>query len=216
MSTAHNGMRNVLVALAMVVTAACHAQPQPPQQTGDPVAKEHNEMRTAVPLVRPLDPNDTAPIELEFEVAAQAHDPAPPVFIGVRLTGNDPSAVAEAAARLRTADISAEVHLFRLDPSGQTEVALVRSEWISRSEATSVALASNGLVPGLFSTSADVGSMQAAGLLAPGTEYRELAFADTPDLAAGRYRLVLTVVQHRAALADAKAELLVAYTTKSK
>lgn len=209
-------MRNVLVALAMAVTTACHAQPQPPQQTSDPVAKEHNEMRTEVPLVRPLDPDHDAPIELEFDVAAQAGDPAPPVFIGVRLTGSDPSAVAESAARLRTAGIPARVHLFRLDPSGQAEVALVRSEWVSRSEATSVALAADGLSPGLFSTSADVASLQAAGLLAAGAEYKELAFADTPDLAAGRYRLVLDIVEHRAALGDAKAELLVAYTAKSK
>lgn len=199
----------VLVACSM---AACPAQSQ---QAAGPVSKEQSGMRTAVPLVRPLDPNDSGPIELEFDVPAQAADASPPVFIGLRVTGNDPTAVADLADRLRAAGIGAAVRLSAVGPSRQ-DVTLLRSQWISRSEARSVALAADGLVPGLFATTADFGSMQAAGLLAPGAVYKELAFADTPHLPAGRYRLALRFMQHREVMSEAKAELLVAYTAKGK
>lgn len=173
-------------------------------------------MRTAVPLVRRLDPNETGTIELEFDVPAQVDDATPPVFIGVRLTGNDPTAVANAADGLRRANISTEVHLYRIQESGATTVRLERSQWVSRSEVESVALAEDGLVPGLSATDADFSTMQQAGLLAGGTVYQELDFAYTPNLPAGHYRVAIRFVQNREALFAEDAELLVAYTAKGK
>ena len=85
-------MRSVLMALALCTMTGC--QPQP-QQVSEPTAKEPSDMRTAVPLVRKLDPNQTGPIELEFDVPAWADNPAPPLFIGVRLTNVDPVAASE-------------------------------------------------------------------------------------------------------------------------
>lgn len=173
-------------------------------------------MRTTVPLVRPLDPNQTGPIELEFDVPAQPDDDAPPVFIGVRLAGDDSSAVYDLAEKLRRADVSAEVHLFRLLESGQIPVALERVEWTEPTEVTFLALAPDGSVPGLTAADADFSSMQAAGLILPGATYRELKFAGASNVPVGRYRAVIRFDLNRQALFDTNAELLIAYTHKGK
>ncbi|KAF1717142.1 hypothetical protein CSC74_08160 [Pseudoxanthomonas yeongjuensis] len=209
-------MRLALVALAMLVVTGCQQQPQQPQQASDPAAKEQSEMRTAVPLVRRLDPNETGPIELEFDVPAQPDDDAPPVFIGVRVTGDDSTAVFDAADRLRRADISAEVRLYRVQESGPVEVGLQRSQRVGRGEEEPVALSADGLAPRLFAFNADFSTMQAAGLLSEGAAYRELAFAYTPSIPAGRYRVAIRFGQNREALRAEEAELLVAYTAKGK
>ena len=173
-------------------------------------------MRTAVPLVRRLDPNETGTIELEFDVPAQADDAAPPVFIGVRLKGADPTAVADAADGLRRANISAEIHLYRIQESGTTTIRLERSQRIGYGQIEPRALSEDGLVPGLSAIDADFSTMQQAGLLAEGTVYQELDFAYTPNLPAGRYRTAIRFVQNREALFASDAELLVAYTAKGK
>ena len=215
MLIANKGMRIALMALALCAMPGCQPQPQP-QQASEPTAKEPSDMRTAVPLVRRLDPNETGTVELEFDVPAQADDDTPPLFIGVRVTGNDPTAVADVADGLRRADVSAEVHLYRLQDSGPVAVALESSRRVERGEEESITLAADGLVPGLIAIDADFSTMQAAGLLAAGAVYQELAFAYVPNLPAGRYRASIRLVQNREALLAAKAELLIAYTAKGK
>lgn len=209
-------VRLAFIALAMLVVTGCHRQSQQTQQASDPIAKEQNDMRNPVPLVRRLDPNETGPIELEFDVPAQPDDDAPPVFIGVRVTGDDSTAVFDAADRLRRADVSAEMHLYRVQESGPVEVGLQRSQRVGRGEEAPVALSADGLAPQLFAFNADFSTMQAAGLLSEGVVYRELAFAYTPSIPAGRYRVAIRFGQNREALRAEEAELLVAYTAKGK
>ena len=173
-------------------------------------------MRTAVPLVRRLDPNETGTIELDFDVPAQPDDDTPPLFIGVRVTGSDPTAVSDLADGLRMADVSAEVHLYRLQDSGPVAVALESSRRVERGEEEPVTLTAEGLVPGLIAIDADFSTMQTAGLLSAGAVYQELAFAYVSNLPAGRYRASIRLVQNREALLAAKSELLIAYTAKGK
>lgn len=196
-------------------------------------------MRTAVPLVRRLDPNETGAIELDFDVPAWADNPAPPLFIGVRLTNVDPAAasdgdstaVSEAADRLRAADVSAEVHLYRMQESGPVPVGLRYSQWKTGfgpgEEVVHLAVPANGLVPGLSPADADVGTMEAAGLLPPGATYREFAkyreldFTYVPSVPSGRYRATIRFVQNREALfkenaALIKPELIIAYPRQGK
>lgn len=173
-------------------------------------------MRTTVPLVRPLDPNQTGPIELEFDVPAQQGDNAPPLFIGVRVRGSDSATVYDTADKLIRAGVSAEVHLYRLLESGQVSVALERVEWVEPAQVKFVPLAPDGLVPGLTAADADVASMQAAGLILPGAAYRELKFASAASVPAGRYRAAIRIDQNRQALSGTNAELLIAYTHKGK
>jgi hypothetical protein len=236
--TVNKGMRIALMALALYATTACQPQPPPPP-VSKPTAKEPSDMRTAVPLVRRLDPNETGAIELEFDVPAWADNPAPPLFIGLRLTNVDPAAltngdstaVADAADRLRRADISAEVHLYRVQESGQTAVALQRSQWktgFGPGEAVvTVAVAADGLVPGLTPADADVGTMEAAGLLPRGSTYREFAkhkeleFAYVPSLPSGRYRATVRFVRNREELfkenaEQIRSELIIAYPRQGK
>lgn len=216
MLIANKGMRIALMALALCAMTGC--QPQPSlQQASDPIAnKEPSDMRTAVPLVRRLDPNETGTLELDFDVPAQADDDTPPLFIGVRVTGNDPTAVADVADGLRRAEVSAEVHLYRLQESGPVAVGLERVQWIDRSQAESVALSADGLAPELSAADADVSSMRAAGLLSAGAVYKELAFADVSSVPSGRYRVAIRFGQNRQKLSDTNAELLIAYTRKGK
>lgn len=198
-------------------------------------------MRTAVPLIRRLDQNEigTGTIELEFDVPAWADNPAPPLFIGVRLTNVDPTAasdgdstaVSEAADRLRSADISAEVHLYRIQEPGQVEIRLQRSQWktgFGPGEAVvNLAVPANGLVPGLTPNDADVSTMEAAGLLLPGStyrefaKYRELEFAYAQSVPLGRYRATIHFVQNWEALFKEnpqriKSELIIAYPSQGK
>ncbi|KAF1707513.1 hypothetical protein CSC73_12080 [Pseudoxanthomonas sacheonensis] len=213
-------------------------QPQP-QKVSESIAKEPSDMRTTVPLVRKLDPNQTGPIELEFDVPAWADNPSPPLFIGVRLTNVDPAAaadgdstaVSDAADRLRAADVSAEVHLYRIQESGQIAVSLQRSQWktgFGPGEAVvSLAVPADGLVPGLTPADADVDTMEAAGLLPPGSTYREFAkyseleFAYAPSVPSGRYRATIRFVRNREALFKENAalinsELIIAYPRQGK
>ena len=203
------------MALALYAMTGCQPQPPPPQ-VSEPTAKEPSDMRTAVPLVRRLDPNETGAIELDFDVPAQADDDTPPLFIGVRVTGNDPTSVSDVADGLRRADVSAEVHLYRLQDSGPVAVTLESSRRVERGEEEPMTLAADGLVPGLFALDADFSTMQAAGLLSAGAVYREVALAYVPNLPAGRYRASIRLAQNREALLAAKAELLIAYTAKGK
>ncbi|WDS34762.1 hypothetical protein [Pseudoxanthomonas sp.] len=204
------------MAIAMALLAGCHGPPQTPQPAGQSTTKEPSDMRTVIPLVRRLELTNTGPIELEFDVPALPEDDAPPVFVGVRVSGSDPTAAGDGADRLRAAGVSARVHIFRLDASGATPVTLMRSQMVSPIASESVALSPDGLAPALRDFDADFTTMQEAGLISEGSSYRNLGFAYTPELQAGRYRLVLDFVRHREALVEAKAELVVAYTAKGK
>lgn len=236
MLTGSAGMRTALMALALCAMTGC--QPQP-QQASEPIAKEPSDMRTAVPLVRKLDPNQTGPIDLEFDVPAWADNPAPPLFIGVRLTNVDPTApsdgdstaVSDAADRLRRADVSAEVHLYRIQESGQVPVGLKYAQWKtglgSDVAVVHLAVPASGVVPGLSPADADVGTMEAAGLLPPGSTYRqfakyhELDFAYAPSVPSGRYRATIRFVRNREALFKEnveliRSELIIAYPHRGK
>jgi hypothetical protein len=204
------------MATAMALLASCHQQPQNPQPANQSTTKEPSDMRTVIPLVRRLEPTDTGPIELEFDVPALPDDDTPPVFVGVRIAGPDPTATAEVEDRLVDADVSARLHLFRLGPSGPVAVTLLRSDMTPQSGPDPIALPPDGQAPGLMRFDADYITTQAAGLLEQGRDYRDLAFAFVPELPAGRYRLALDFTAHRQALTEANAEFLVAYTAKGK
>jgi hypothetical protein len=209
-------MRIVLMALALCAMTGCQPQPPPPQASEPLANKEPSDMRTAVPLVRRLDPSETGPLELDFDVPAQADDDTPPLFIGVRVAGDDPTAVADLADGLSRADVSAEVHLYRLQDSSQIAVALERVQWLEPTEVEFVTLAPDGAVPGLSAADADFSSMRAAGLISQDRVYRELKFAGASNVPTGRYRAVIRLGPNRKALFNANAELLIAYTHKGK
>ena len=187
------------------------------QQDNTAAHHEQRDTRATFPLVRELDaeaPDRT--IEIDFELPPQVSDPEPPIFIGVRLGGADPAAVAAAADRLQDADIRAQVRLYRLGGAAPVAVALSRSQWVDRSEVQTVPVGDDGHVPGLFATSADVASMREAGLLPQDVAYKELKFVFIRDTPPGRYRAVIRLDDPRRALRAENAELLIAYTARSK
>jgi hypothetical protein len=222
----------------MALLASCHGPQQNLQPAGESTTKEPSDMRTVIPLVRRLEPTDTGPIELEFDVPAWADNPTPPLFIGVRLTNVDPTsafdgdstAVSEAASRLRGAAVSAEVHLYRIQESSRTQVSLQRSEWKSGFgpvEVTHSVVPANGLVQRLSPADADILTMEAAGLLPPDSTYRqfakyhELEFAYVSSLPSGRYQATIEFLNHRQALFAEnpqliKSELIIAYPQQGK
>lgn len=172
---------------------------------------------SSIPLVRALDQGSLdRPVELEFEVSAQAGDAEPPVFIGLRVGAADPTAAAVAGDRLRDAGVAARVRLYRLGGAAPEAVALHRSQWVGRSEVENLSVGEDGRVPGLFATDADFASMRDAGLLPAQVEFKEFEFVFIRDTPPGRYRLVLALDDPRRALLGEKAELLIAYTAKSK
>lgn len=193
--------------------AGCGEQPPP---AGKSTANVGGEMRTAVPLIRELAPHDAGPVELEFDVPAQPDDADPPVFIGALVTGPDATAVADASDRLVRADVRAVVRLERVQSSGLASVELKRSQRVGRDQEIQVALSPDGSAPGLFAFDADVTTMQQAGVSSLKTASTELAFAYSPSLPAGRYRLSVHIDRNREALIDASAQLLIAYSAKAK
>ncbi|MCC8686363.1 hypothetical protein ABFU27_09700 [Xanthomonas campestris pv. raphani] len=210
---ANDPMRFALTALITCLIAGCSLQP-PPENV--PIAKEQIEMRTVVPLVRSLTPHDRGPTELEFDVPALPDDATPPVFIGVRITGVDPTAVSQSADRLISTGVSAELHLERIEPSGPVSVELQRSQRVGVGQQASIPLSADGMAPGLFAFDADGTTLQDAGLSTEQTASRELAFGYSNAVQPGRYRLKLRFDQNAEALVAANAQLLVAYTYKGK
>lgn len=179
--------------------------------------RERADTRAAFPLVRQLDQEGLSrPIELDFDVPPQTSDPEPPVFIGVRVGAADQTAAAEAADRLLDAGISARVRLYRLGGAVPEAIALSRSQWTGRSDVQTVAVGDDGQVPGPFGTTADFVSMREAGLLLPDVNYQELEFVFIRDTPSGRYRAVVELRDPSGTLLAEKAELLIAYTAKSR
>jgi hypothetical protein len=173
--------------------------------------------RATFPLVRKLDQEGLdRSIELDFDVPPQATDSEPPVFIGLRVSAADPTAAAEVADRLRDAGVRAKVRLYRLGGAAPEAVAISRSQWTGRSEVQTVAVGADGLVPELFGTTADFASMHEAGLLRPDVSYKELELVFIRDTPPGRYRAVVELNDPRQILLAEKAELLIAYTAKSR
>jgi hypothetical protein len=210
-------LRLVVIAVALHLGAGCQAESaHAPAPTNSHNASKERDMRTTVPLVRQLGEQDIAePIELEFDVPSQANDPDPPIFVGLRLTATDPAVAAARTDQLRDAGVTAEVHLYRLSGTSVDPVTLQRSELVGRSEFQVVALDADGKVPGFLKTDSDFRTMQAAGLIAPNAEYRELEMAFLRDTPPGRYRVVIRFGGNVQALSEAHPELLIAFTAKS-
>ncbi|MBB5941905.1 hypothetical protein [Xanthomonas sp. 3307] len=174
-------------------------------------------MRTTVPLVRPLSPQVLSDaITLDFAVSAQADDPEPPIFIGLRVTAPDAEAALSKVDHLRYAGVTAQVHLSRLTAAGEEPMALQRSELVGRTEYHAVALDRDGHVPGLLKANADEPTMRAAGLIAPSAFYREMDLAFVRDTPPGQYRVSVHFEGNVRALEEASPELLVAFTAKAK
>ena len=173
-------------------------------------------MRTAVPLVRRLDPNETGTIELEFDVPALEEDSAPAIFIGVRVKGADSTKAWDVADRLIDNGISVEVHLYQVQGADTVPVVLERIQRIDRDKTEFLALPASGLVSGLSITTADFSTMQQAGLIATDFEYKELKFAILREAPVGRYRVTIRFVQNAEVLIEENAELLIAYIAKGK
>ena len=207
----------VLVAAALQLVAGCQAESiQKPALTHAQHTKKERDMRTTVPLVRQLRQQDIArPIELEFEVPSQADDPEPPIFIGLRVAAADPAVATAQIDQLRDAGATAEVHLYRLSGTSADPVTLQRSELVGRSDFQVVALDAGGHVPEFLKANSDFKTMQAAGLIAPDVEYRELEIAFLRDTPPGRYRALIRFDGNLRALSEMHPELLIAFTAKS-
>ncbi|WP_242628763.1 hypothetical protein [Xanthomonas oryzae] len=213
MRLANERKRFASTALIACLIAGCSAQLPPAIM---PIAKEWIETRTVVPLVRSLTPHDRGPTTLEFDVPALPDDATPPVFIGVRLTGVDPTIVSESADRLISAGVSAELRLERIEPSGGVSVELQRSQSVGVGQQVSIPLSADGIAPSLFAFDADGTTMHDAGLSSEKSAFRELAFCYSNAVQPGRYRLTIRFDRDAEALIAANAQLLVAYTYKGK
>ncbi|XQA63229.1 hypothetical protein ACM9XD_07775 [Xanthomonas sacchari] len=217
MVTAKHLIGILFIAATLHLTGCQADSAQPPAPDRAPHAKEESAMRTTVPLVRPLSPQVLADaITLDFDVPAQADDPEPPIFIGVRVTAPDAEAALSKVDRLRDAGVTAQVHLSRLTAAGEEPVVLQRSELVGRTEYQTVALDRDGHVPGLLKANADEPTMRAAGLIAPGAAYREMDLAFVRDTPPGRYRVSVRFGGNVRALEETHPELLVAFTAKAQ
>lgn len=185
-----------------------------------PEVREDPAMRTVVPLVRSLGPEALSkPIVLEFDVPAFSEDAdlaTSAIIIGVRVADKDMGVAADKAHRLRMARIAANVHLYRLEDGTTQSQDLMRYKRTGMGESHVVLLDVSGHAPGLDAAGADYPSLQVAGLMEPGVEYREVKWAHKYQMMPGRYRLDIRIDDHDDALKREGAELLVAFPHRAK
>jgi hypothetical protein len=187
------------------------------EQQEKPMHRDRKIETASVPLLRKIDADAYGKsIEIDFEVPPQADDAEPPVFIGLRIAAANSSASADAVDRLLDGGVGAVVRLYRLGGAAPEPVVLRRSQWTDRSEVQTVTIGEDGQVPAPFATNADVVSLRAAGLLMPDLDYRELEFAFTRDTPPGDYRAIIEFRDPGHILLREQAELLIAYTAKSR
>lgn len=202
----------VLVCVGISLLTSCQAQTTQTQDVPTRVVANGQ-----VPIVRPLQLAEmTSPMVVEFNVQPPGKNATGTLFLGIRVGDEDALKSLEAAQALRRSGLQAELVLKRLEPSGATNMPLVRVESRPGVPAQTIAVSADGRVPGVWLDEVDGSSLQSAGLESPERRYTQLAFAWAQGIQPGKYQLSIRLLGPPPQLAAIESELLVAYRHKSK
>ncbi|MFC3564939.1 hypothetical protein ACFSYI_04365 [Xanthomonas dyei] len=205
-------LRCVLVCAGISLLASCQAQTTQTQDVPARVVADGQ-----LPIVRPLQlAAMTSPMMVEFNVQPPGKNATGTLFLGIRVGDEDALKSLEAAQALRRSGLHAELVLKRLEPSGATNMPLVRVESRPGVPAQTIAVSADGRVPGVWLDDVDGSSLQSAGLESPERRYTQLAFAWAQGIQPGKYQLSIRLLGQPPQLASIESELLVAYRHKSK
>lgn len=202
----------VLVCSGISLLTSCQAQTTQTHDVPTRVAADGQ-----VPIVRPLQlAAMTSPMVVEFNVQPPGKSATGTLFLGIRVGDEDALKSLEAAQALRRSGLHAELVLKRLESSGAINMPLVRVESQAGVPARTIAVSTDGRVPGVWLDDVDDASLQSAGLESPGRRYTQLAFAWAQGIQPGKYQLSIRLLGQPPQLASIQSELLVAYRHKSK
>lgn len=202
----------VLVCAGISLLTSCQAQTTQTQDVPTRVVADGQ-----VPIVRPLQLAEmTSPMVVEFNVQPPGKNATGTLFLGIRVGDEDALKSLEAAQALRRSGLHAKLVLKRLEPSGATNMPLVRVESRPGVPTQTIAVSADGRVPGVWLDDVDSSSLQSAGLESPGRRYTQLAFAWAQGIQPGKYQLSIRLLGQPPRLASIQSELLVAYRHKSK
>ncbi|WP_421569030.1 hypothetical protein [Stenotrophomonas sp. PD6] len=209
--------RSIVLGAACVIAIAALAGCSRGAETAQPnveVNKENAEMRTVVPLTRPIALDKAGEvINLEFEVPPPGPNAVPYLMLGLRLARPDAASGTALSMRLVEAKMAANVQLLRVEEGAVTMVPLMRNTPDLRDRVT---VPVDGSVPGLTTTSVDTSLLEDAGLLDATLFYDVLQFASAENIQPGHYRLSIELSADHPEFQRDKAELLVAYFKKAK
>lgn len=209
--------RSVLATAAILLSiaglSACGREPETAKPSVE-VNKENPEMRTEVPLVRPITLDKAGElVSVEFDLPAPGPNASGMLMLGFRTDSPDAEADIALTSKLLQADLPAKVRLLRVDEGAIATVPLSRptgepGEW--------VALPVDGSVPGVTATSVDTSLLEEAGLLNSARFQSSFKLAAAQQIEPGHYRLTIELMGDHPEFQGQRAELLVAYFKRAK
>lgn len=178
------------------------------------VNKENAEMRTVVPLTRPIALDKAGEVvNLEFEVPPPGPNAVPYLMLGLRMENPDSGEAAALSSKIVGAKLSARIRLLRVEQGAITSVALTK---VMPNLSDRVPVPIDGKVQGVVTTSVDSTLLADAGLLDPNLFYEMVKFAEAEKIQPGHYRLTIEMLDEHPEFEADKVELLVAYFKKPK
>jgi hypothetical protein len=200
-----------LVAIAMLAACGRGADTAHPNVE---VNRENAEMRTEVPLTRPIALGKAGEVvNVDFELPPPGPNASSALILGFRTESLDSDSGIALTENVLRGGLAAKVRLLRVEEGAVEMVPLSRvtpdlREW--------VAVPADGSVPGVTVTTPDSTLLEAAGLTSSTFYQKVFKFAVALNAKPGHYRLTVELTSEQPELKNEKAELLVAYSKRGK
>ena len=206
-------LRNAALTVAFAALAGCSG-PTPAPPPVAPLDAAQAAARTQVPLTRPVALDKPGVIaDLEFDLPPPGEYADSTLVVGIRIEEQKAKAMLARSGMLVQSGLPAKVKLQRLDGAQTTDIALTR---IGNELKERISLGTDGLTPGVRQESVNGAMLRDAGLIEQGIIYTVLSFGFTVDPPPGRYHLSVELLEERPQLKDQQADLIIAYSGKSK
>ncbi|WP_349984710.1 hypothetical protein ABRP17_010440 [Stenotrophomonas sp. WHRI 8082] len=170
--------------------------------------------RTVVPLTRTVSLDKSGVIvDLDFDLPPPGPNADPTLVVGIRIEEQKAKAMLARSGLLVQGGLPAKIKLQRLDGTQANNVELTR---IGNDLKERISLGTDGLTPGVRQESVNGAMLRDAGLIEQGIIYTVLSFGFTVDPPPGRYHLRVELLEERPQLKNQQADLIIAYSGKSK
>jgi len=202
-------------AVAFAVLLGCRDRASAPDVAPVHVLTEAEaNARTVVPLTRTVSLDKPGVIaDLDFDLPPPGPDADPTLVVGIRIEEQTAKAMLARSGLLVQDGLPAKIKLQRLDGAQANDVELTR---IGNDLKERISLGTDGLTPGVRQESVNGAMLRDAGLIEQGIIYTVFSFGFTVDPPPGRYHLRVELLEGRPHLKDQQADLIVAYSGKSK
>lgn len=209
--------RSIVLGAASVIAIAGLAGCSRGPETAQPnvvVNKENAEMRTVVPLTRPVTLDKAGEVvNLEFELPPPIENASSTLLLGFRVVAPDAETVIKRSSEIIRSPLPARVRLLRIEQDAITQVPLFRNTPDLQDR---IVVGADGAVPGVTSSDVERTQLEKTGLFDEEKYYDVLLLAGTQDAKPGHYRLTVELEGDHPQLGPAPVELLIAYMRRGK